>query len=176
MHGGDSDHAAVVEMVSETWRVLELGGLFIVVSHNGMRLALLDHALSVCQVPDACWEPLEIRRVGLSPQATLINILRSKLKGQPISVAFKDPAMMAEAAKETREAMKQMAFLEAFRLFKARKMRAQTAVNSLAGETGKPSIRKEMEQQEEEEDTDTPRDPRLQPFCWVYVLKKCRNS
>lgn len=160
----------VSPMAAEIWRTLRPGGIFLLVSHNGGRLALLDHAVAECHGPSATWEPLEVRRCRLSPQATLINILRSKLKGRPISAAFKDPQMMAEAAKETRQAMKQMAFLEAFRLFKARKAKQQAAASGKSS----TAVREELEKVPEDEDEDDePRDPRLQPFCWVYVLRKC---
>merc|ERR1712232_1475910 len=162
----------VSQMTAEIWRTLRPQGIFLLVSHNGSRLPLLDDAIHACHGPSARWEPLEVRRCRLSPQATLINILRSKLKGRPISQAFKDPQMMAEAAKETRAAMKQMAFLEAFRLFKARKAR-QLAANGSEDSASATFSRIEQVGNAEEDDGDgEARDPRLQPFCWVYVLKK----
>ena len=53
-------------------------------------------------------------RCALSPQATFINLLRSKLKkGQPLKEAFKDQELLKAAAVEAKKAMKSMAYIEA---------------------------------------------------------------
>ena len=114
----------------EVWRVLQPGGIFILVSHSGKRMPLLRSALSSFPVPAAsdgsdvpvpAWRCLELRRCRLSPQATLINVLRSKLPpaGKLVD-AFRDPELLQQASAEAKAALKRMAFIDAFRLFKAR--------------------------------------------------------
>ncbi|CAE7329870.1 unnamed protein product [Symbiodinium sp. CCMP2456] len=153
-------------MCREVWRVLQPGGIFILVSHSSKRMPILRSALG----KNATWRCLELRRCRLSPQATLINVLRSKLppKGKLVD-AFRDPQLLQQASSEAKAALKRMAFIDAFRLFKARK-RAQAGLEE----------RHEADEAEElpgEEDLVTgaageSRDPRLQPFCWIYVLRK----
>merc|ERR1712226_296949 len=67
--------AQVSAMTAEIWRTLRPGGIFLLVSHNGSRLGILERAIASQHGPSAAWNVLEIRRCGLSPQATLINIL-----------------------------------------------------------------------------------------------------
>merc|ERR1712151_911394 len=98
-----------------------------------------------------------------------------KLQGQPLRVAFKDTAMMAEAAKETKQSLKQMALIEAFRLFKAKKEKQRAAADAIASKTSEddkqerstfnPKARVEGKsgdaKEEEDEEEDKPKDPRL---------------
>jgi len=77
MSGGGDD--AAMALSAEVWRTLRPGGIFVLVSHSGQRQAMLNEG--VCKAHNVCWEMLELRRCRLSPQATLINILRSKLHG-----------------------------------------------------------------------------------------------
>ncbi|CAK8994685.1 unnamed protein product [Durusdinium trenchii] len=140
-------------MVSEIWRVLQPDGLLILISHSGKRLKLLTDG----------WQCLELRRCRLSPQATFINMLRSKLPpGAPLRDAFQQPELLQEAGEEAKQALRKMAFIDAFRVFKARK-RAQAGLS-----------RTELVQAEEElrGAKDEGSDPRRQPFCWIYVLRK----
>jgi len=153
----------VLAMVAEIYRTLRPGGLFVLVSHNGRRHEVLDSALHEHHSGVPGWERLDLRKCRLSPQATLINVLRCRLKGRPLADAFRDPEMMREAAEETRATLKRMAFLEAFRLFKAKKARQrQAAGEDPPAETGAA----------EEPGGEQADDPRKQPFCWVYVLRK----
>jgi len=183
------DGASAAPMVAEIHRTLKPGGIFVLVSHNGRRQQLLDGALQDAaagegqEASPAGWEVLELRRNRLSPQATLINVLRSKLKGRPLVEAFRDPEMMREAAVEAKTVMKQMALLECFRLFKARKRAQSKEVKEAkdkpddAGTGGQStaastSAQTSGEQEEEDDDGEVDRDPQRQPFCWVYVLRK----
>eukprot|EP00930_Biecheleria_cincta_P038308 TRINITY_DN2632_c0_g1_i1.p1 TRINITY_DN2632_c0_g1~~TRINITY_DN2632_c0_g1_i1.p1 ORF type:complete len:334 (-),score=65.81 TRINITY_DN2632_c0_g1_i1:25-972(-) len=168
MMSSGSGHEIAMAMVAEIWRVLRPGGVFLLVSHNGKRLPLLQEALALQEGEEASekparWRCMDLRRNRLSPQATFINVLRSKLQGRPMAEAFRDPEMLREATEEARAALKQMAFLEAFRLFKARKRAESGAAKQEAGCEGEPSADREESE---------PRDPPLQPFCWVYVLQK----
>merc|ERR1712176_1436248 len=113
MYGNSSDR--VISMVGEIWRVLRPRGIFMLVSHNAYRFELLDQAIHVHDEGMANWECLEVRQCRLSPQGTLINILRSKLKGRPLSSALRDEAMLTEAVKEARQALKHLSCIEAFR-------------------------------------------------------------
>merc|ERR1711963_118575 len=120
------------------------------------------------------WELVELRRCRLSPQAMLINILRCKLQGRPMAEAFKDVALLKEAAAEAKAATRQMQLLDAFRVLKAKKDRI-AAENRRAG-SGEPiekaaSVPKEAARVEGKE-AKPDHDPRRQPFCWVYVLRK----
>lgn len=145
-------------MIAEVWRVLLPGGIFILVSHNGQRMPLMRAA-----VGDG-WKCLELRRNRLSPQATLINILRSKLNGQSMAQAFKDPELLREATLEAKAALKKMAFLDAFRQFRNRKVEASDRDPEKEAEA--------LREKEREQASDQAKDPRLQPYCWVYALKK----
>lgn len=166
-------------MVAEVWRILRPGGLFLLVSHSAARQEVLQRAVTEQSDDEGGWELVESRVCRLSPQATVINILRSKLGGRPISEALRDAALLQEATEEARDALRKMAFLEAFRLFKARK-------------AGSPPQRGEWPSPEpagtegsESDDDGTAaagggggatRDPRRQPFCWAYVLRKPRSG
>lgn len=180
MHGGAEETDASA-LVCEAWRTLRVGGIFLLVSHSGNRHGLLGRAC------DGGWELLELRRTSLNPQAMLINILRSKLQGRPMRDAIKDPKMLTEAAHETKEALAQSRFLEAFRCFKARKDRAR------ANEGGGPPrvtaevLRKDSTAASEaggcgddgEADGESAGEsakPLRQSFCWVYVLRKIPKS
>eukprot|EP00933_Yihiella_yeosuensis_P006529 TRINITY_DN11124_c0_g1_i1.p1 TRINITY_DN11124_c0_g1~~TRINITY_DN11124_c0_g1_i1.p1 ORF type:complete len:342 (-),score=69.62 TRINITY_DN11124_c0_g1_i1:222-1247(-) len=176
MSGGAEGADAAMSMVAQVWRVLAPDGVFILVSHNGKRAPLLREALSNLGDQAKRWRVLELRRCRLSPQATLINVLRSKLKGRPIVEAFKDPEMMKEAAADAKLALKKMAFLDAFRLFKAKKraMSGKPVEGKEIPENPEPDQDDEDEEEENQESSSggTSRDPRLQPYCWVYVLQK----
>ncbi|CAK8994637.1 unnamed protein product [Durusdinium trenchii] len=61
--------------------------------------------------------------------ATFINMLRSKLPpGAPLRDAFQQPELLQEAGEEAKQALRKMAFIDAFRVFKARK-RAQAGLS-----------------------------------------------
>lgn len=169
----------VAAMIGEVYRTLQPGGVFLLVSHNGRRRELLDTSVQAHHGPCARWEHLELRRCRLSPQATLINILRSKLQGRPLVEAFRDPEMMREAAAEAKKAIKQMAFLEAFRLFKAKKNRQRQEAAAKEGGEGPPEAAVPTEAGDadpEECEADAvggeAGNPLRQPFCWVYALRK----
>lgn len=148
-------------VMTEVWRTLRPGGIFILVSHNAKRRAVLEQALADRFGSSGVWEYLERRKTRLSAQATLINVLRSKLNGQPLMSAFKDPVMMAEAGEETKKHLKMMQFQEVFQMFKAKKAAAARA-NGAA-----------PEEWDEDESAGSPNaDPRLQPFCWAYILRR----
>mmetsp|Transcript_97721 Transcript_97721/g.203911 ORF Transcript_97721/g.203911 Transcript_97721/m.203911 type:complete len:383 (-) Transcript_97721:46-1194(-) len=215
MHGADCIGEKVAELSAETWRTLRPGGIFLLISHNRNRLGILNAGLQQRFNDEGLsWERLEVRQCRLSPQATLINILRSKLNGQPLSHAFKDTELLQQSMKETREAMRRMAFQEVFREFKARKRRAaaaKAAAAEAAGENPAPAAAAEEDVGEEsngkpkaaddsnvatedavaaaptpaiarkgpndadsgdEAEKPSARDPRLQPFCWCYILRK----
>jgi len=180
MHGGASCRSMVEAMLSEVWRTLRPGGIFILVSHSGSRQSLLDGALlqEEAGVSSPSWERLELRKCRLSAQATLINILRSKLDGRPLAEAFRDPVMLKEAAAETKKALKQMAFLEAFRLFKSRKakQRQVESVESAAAGAVPARLAEEEEETKEEDEQEAATaeggNGLRQPFCWAYVLRK----
>merc|ERR1712106_148715 len=164
-------------MTGEVWRTLRPGGLFLLVSHNGLRQSILDGAVASKYGLPAQWDVLELRKCGLSPQAMLINILRSKLNGRPLMEGFRDPVLLKEATLETRSALKQMQFLEAFRRFKAKKAQQQKA--KAKEESSAASVAKEeaksppdSEDADKNEEDGAPRDCRRQPYCWVYVLQK----
>jgi SAM-dependent methyltransferase len=183
MHGGSAGEGLALDMVADVWRTLQPGGVFLLVSHNGLREDVANRALLPKHGPAAQWQLLDRRKCALSPQSMLINILRSKLNGRPLIEGFKDPDMLREASVETRFALKQMQFLEAFRLFKAKKEKArreaeeakqeqQEAPAVAADESeGIAPIRAPAESKDESED-EKPRDSRRQLFCWVYVLQK----
>lgn len=134
------------KLAAEVYRVLQPGGLWILVSHSGQRLVHLQS--------HGDWQCLELRRCRLSPQATFINALRARLPvGAPLREAFEDPQVLQEAAEEAKMALRRgaesrgagggrrMAFIDAFRIFKARK-RAQAGVKRevLSGpEEGRPN-------------------------------------
>lgn len=165
--GNSSDKA--LAMVAEIYRTLRPGGVFVLVSHNGRRQEVLDSAVQMHHQGLPGWEHLERRKCRLSPQATLINVLRSKLKGKPLSEAFKNPEMLREAAQETKASLKRMAFQEVFRLFRARKARERQAKGEDTAEAAGAEDDERTEEQSKE--------PWLQPFCWVYVLRKpCASS
>jgi len=146
-------------MIAEVWRVLLPGGVFVLVSHHGQRMPLIRAAAG-----EGAWQCLELRRNRLSPQATLINLLRSKLNGQTMAQAFKDPELLREATLEAKAALKKMAFIDAFRQFRNRKVDASSRDPEKEAEA--------LREKEREQAGDEPKDPRLQPYCWVYVLKK----
>lgn len=192
MAGGDGGHEVVGAAAADIWRTLRPGGIFLLVSHNDARQEILDAGVSAKHGPGAVWEVLELRKCRLSPQATLINVLRSKLQGRPMAEAFKDPALMQEAVLEARTALKQMAFLEAFRMFKAKKRAGGAQKKSLAEapKTPEPFDPPARPNSQETEAASTcagvsengnpaaadgqegSSDPRRQPYCWVYVLRK----
>eukprot|EP00747_Dinoflagellata_sp_TGD_P166908 gnl/TRDRNA2_/TRDRNA2_190453_c0_seq1.p1 gnl/TRDRNA2_/TRDRNA2_190453_c0~~gnl/TRDRNA2_/TRDRNA2_190453_c0_seq1.p1 ORF type:complete len:381 (-),score=89.86 gnl/TRDRNA2_/TRDRNA2_190453_c0_seq1:57-1199(-) len=216
-----TDETEAGKLSAEVWRTLQMGGHFVLVSHSGARRGLLERGVRAQHGALAGWELVEARKCRLSPQSTLINVLRSKLGGRPMSDAFKNPEMLKEAVLETRAAVSRMQFIDAFRMFKARK--AQRA--ALAGEearkdedskaedrvptpatdkeeqvapksaasaatNGEPKIEADTEaeaiaegaatiaaagdaqQLHSDEGSAAVADPRKQPFCWVYVLKK----
>lgn len=160
MHG--KAHGSSVEassaMIAEVWRTLRAGGVFILVSHNGHRFDVLNEAVSPSR-----WQEVEVRRCQLSAQATLINVLRAKFPGQPLAIVLKDPELLREAVAEAKEARRRMAFLEVFRLFKARKAKEKLS----SGEQDRQNACED----ELEDDAETSQN-RLQPYCWVYVLQK----
>lgn len=168
MHGGESGEDLAKAMTAEVWRTLKPGGLFVLISHNGRRRQVADRALQD-KWPDGHWQVLERRKCGLSPQAMLINILRSKLNGRPLMDGFRDPELLKEATVETKAALKQMQILEAFRLFKAKKARQQQERAAAEGKAVEPQ--KPTTVAEDDSEDDAPKD-RKQPFCWVYVLQK----
>ncbi|CAE8590636.1 unnamed protein product [Polarella glacialis] len=210
MGGGSSGSETVKSMVAEVWRVLRPEGLFVLVSHNGTRLALLRAALQDAEAKEAPgagheaatssgprqrWRCLEMRRCRLSPQATLINVLRSKLQGRPLIEALRDPEILRQATIETKNALKRMQFLDAFRLFKARKKANARCSEDLSSEGSNEDADEEAKESPEEDKEDEKEpdnegggdhqrdaagaksagasgDPRLQPYCWVYVLQK----
>jgi SAM-dependent methyltransferase len=190
MHGGSSGEGMAMDMVAEVWRTLHPGGLFLLVSHNGLRQDVLDRAVIDKHGPSAQWEVLELRKCALSPQAMLINILRSKLNGRSLREGFKDPQLLREATVETKFALKQMQFLEAFRLFKAKKAQkkkeqADEAIEKPAekeapvatetkAEADAPAKEAAKDKEQSEDEEENPRDSRRQPFCWVYVLQRPR--
>lgn len=208
MHGGSAGEVAEA-MVAEVWRTLRPGGLFLLVTHNASRQALLDRGPQMlCGAGVAPWEIVEQRKCRLSPQATMINILRSKLNGRPLAEAFKNVALLKEAADEAKATMKQMALLEALQLFKAKKMRAvaaaakakgkakakaepaaatqsapaSAAVERVVAKAPASSERREVRDEEEgekgggQEAGQAAQDPRRQPFCWAYVLRKAKTG
>merc|ERR1711865_172725 len=103
MHGGSQGQALAAAMTADVWRTLKPGGLFMLISHNGQRQQqVLDSAVEAKHGPSAQWNLLELRKAALSPKAMLINVMRSKLNGKPLMEGFRDPAMLKEAAEETR--------------------------------------------------------------------------
>ncbi|CAK0840446.1 unnamed protein product, partial [Prorocentrum cordatum] len=177
MCGGAAGSGDAAGLAAETWRTLRPGGLLLLVSHNGGRRPLLDRAVEELHGAGAGWEQLELRKCRLSPQATLINILRSKLPGRPLSEALGDAKLLAEAAVEARQALKQMAFLEAFHAFRARKARLGEckAPAPAAPPSAEPDDADDGEEpQPSRSDGHGVGDPssRRQPWCWVYVLRK----
>lgn len=170
MCGEDGREAA--GLCAEVWRTLRPGGIFMLVSHNGKRQHLLDESVRLVGTPGASWERLELRKNRLSSQAVFVNVLRSKLGGRPLAEAFKDPEMLKEAAAETKKSQKQMALLEAFRLFKGRKARQRAEARERAIAAGEPLPPEPPREEEEETGVFDSPDPRRQPFCWVYVLRK----
>lgn len=199
------DVAVASAMVAEVWRTLVPGGIFILVSHNGLRRGLLDSAvqrMSPCDAGARKWTYLEIKKCRLSAQATLINIMRAKLKGRPMVEAFKDPVLLAESMKEARKTVQQMRFLEAFQKFKKRKELmaaararkaggAPLAAGGAVGTAGAmdgvggsqdvcapavPASQPEDASEAEEEEDRPAADPLRQPFCWTYVLQKPQQS
>lgn len=180
---GSEASIPVSAMTSEIWRTLRPGGVLILVSHNGNRMPLLDRAVENSHGTQARWQQLDVRKCCLSPQAMLINILRSKLNGRPLAEAFADSEMLRAAAAETKKALKQMQFLEAFRLFKAKKAaqakKTAAAEKEAEGSSEAPAKSAKATQsskiakpEEGSSSDDEPRDPRRQPYCWVYALQK----
>jgi len=84
--------------------------------------------------------------------------------------------MLREAQVETRRALKQMAFLEAFRMFKARKARKVAAERAAAGLPVEDSRPAQVDEEDEEATVDkelgVKRDGCRQPYCFAYILKK----
>eukprot|EP00434_Breviolum_minutum_P035426 symbB.v1.2.031362.t1/scaffold3633.1/size69136/2 len=157
MSAGDQEHTLAGALLSETWRVLKPSGLLILVSHSGKRMKLLRS--------HGHWRCIELRRCRLSPQATFINMLRSKLPlGAPLKDAFQQPQLLQEASQEAKDALRRMAFIDAFRIFKARK-KAQMGEDRMEAE-------EDLADAAEQNEENVPSDPRRQPFCWVYVLRK----
>mmetsp|Transcript_66857 Transcript_66857/g.157526 ORF Transcript_66857/g.157526 Transcript_66857/m.157526 type:complete len:314 (+) Transcript_66857:84-1025(+) len=173
-----SQEAAMAKaMCRQIWRVLQLQGIFILVSHSSNRMPLLREALSesgACEVAGTpAWHCVEMRRCRLSPQATLINILRSKLPPSgKLADAFNDPKLLQQATLEAKAALKRMAFIDAFRIFKERKK-----VQAGLVDPGREADEDVQDLSREEEiacgsTANEVRDPRLQPYCWIYVLRK----
>jgi len=162
MSAGDQEHTLAGALLMETWRVLKPSGLLILVSHSGKRMKLLRSHGS--------WRCIELRRCRLSPQATFINMLRSKLPlGAPLKDAFQQPQLLQEASQEAKDALRRMAFIDAFRIFKARK-KAQMGEDRMEAEE------EDLADAAEQNEDNVPSDPRRQPFCWVYVLRKVEHS
>ncbi|CAJ1331489.1 unnamed protein product [Effrenium voratum] len=137
------------QMVREVWRVLEPGGFFVLVSHSGRRLPLLRGSLGEAEAGGGAWRCLERRKARLSPQATFINALRASLApGRPLAEAFQNPEVLQKAAEDARAALKRGARKDA------------------------DAEEKEVESEEEPEGEKS----RLQPFCWIYVLRKVSGA
>eukprot|EP00929_Paragymnodinium_shiwhaense_P064430 TRINITY_DN32264_c0_g1_i1.p1 TRINITY_DN32264_c0_g1~~TRINITY_DN32264_c0_g1_i1.p1 ORF type:complete len:365 (-),score=78.17 TRINITY_DN32264_c0_g1_i1:27-1121(-) len=199
----NADNRLACGLVSEAWRVLKPGGLFILVSHSRLRGPLLDGALSSAGAEEAgaaeaVWEQLEGRWCRLSQQATLINLVRSKLApGQSFSEGFKSPKLLMEAAMETKKIIKNLMLMEMFVNMRKRKenmqrakavaaakaeMKANGGADLAAGAEKleallswpRPSEAPPEEPQRpwEDEAAAASRDARNQPFCYLYVLRK----
>jgi len=172
MHGGSSGEGLASAMTAEVWRTLRPGGVFLLISHNGRRHEVLINALADKHGPSAHWELLELRKCRLSPQSMLINILRSKLKGRPLMEGFRDPETLREATMETKQELKQMQFIEAFRMFKAKKVQQRLAAGEAPADEPVKKEAMTVPEAQDEDDDEAPKDSRRQPFCWVYILRK----
>lgn len=175
MCGADSTLASALS--AEVWRTLRPGGLLVVISHSPARQAMLDEGVRARHGPSAAWELLELRKCRLSPQATFINMLRSMLGDRPLADAFKDPELLTKAITETKKTLKQMAFLDVFRMFKARKAQ-QSGGASLAAIAAGAASKAASDQVSDSEGDDheggavASRRSKRQSFCWAYVLRK----
>jgi len=172
MHGGSVGEGLASAMTAEVWRTLRPGGRFLLISHNGQRQPILDDALEAKHGPSARWEVLELRKCALSPQAMLINILRSKLNGRPLREGFRDPELLREASVETKAAIRKMQIVEAFRLFKARKVQQRKDKAAEEGSEAPAEVEPIQRPAANEVEDGAPSDPRRQPYCWVYILQK----
>jgi len=164
-----TDETMVGAMVGEIWRTLRPGGFCILVSHSALRHDLLDRGAQRTGGPAAAWKRRELRKCRLSPQATLINILRNKLQGRPLAEAFRNPEMLKEAAHETKQTLARMRFIDAFREW--RQFKAVKAGSSLEdAAAAMPAVT--AAGKEEDKEKETGQRSLLQPFCWAYVLQK----
>lgn len=88
-------HAPPPDYLQQTTTIrLKVGGYLVEVSHASNRFAMFENV-----VPGG-WEQVEIIQCDLSSSATLVNILRTKLGGQPVGDALKNPDTFIEAIRE----------------------------------------------------------------------------
>jgi len=83
-------------LIREMARVVKVGGKLVLVSHASHRQQFITAVAP-------CWDLEEVVKCDLSANATLVNILRSRLAGAPMSHALKDPALFISAIKEFRQ-------------------------------------------------------------------------
>ncbi len=114
--GEESNNATVRGIVSEAYRVLRHGGVFLCVSYGAppTRLALFRKksergALSTKRPGGSRWE-ICVRRVSYSPSALLIRRLRAVLQGRALATATKSE--LAEALAGVRLDMKNVEVAE----------------------------------------------------------------
>merc|ERR1719387_3338779 len=94
-------------------RTLKVGGCIVLVTHSADRFPFMDAV-----VPDAL-ELEEMDQCELSSSATLVNILRSRLKGAPMSDCLKDPDKFIDAIREFKEVQKQQRMKQMIKNFAA---------------------------------------------------------
>merc|ERR550514_1010528 len=83
-------------LIREMARVVKVGGKLVLVSHASHRQEFITTVAP-------CWDLEEVMKCDLSANATLVNILRSRLAGAPMSHALKDPELFISAIKEFRQ-------------------------------------------------------------------------
>lgn len=91
-------------MLREMFRVCKVGGLIYIVTHTCPQ----DRGEMLDELFDPMKAQIDYCQQALSPQVNLVNIMRTKANGKPLSDVIKDPALflecMIEMKKDSQEA------------------------------------------------------------------------
>merc|ERR1719171_1370426 len=101
------------ELTKEMVRTLKVGGRMVLVTHSADRFPFIEAV-----APDML-KLEEMDECELSSSATLVNILRSKLNGAPMTDSLKDPEKFIDAIREFKQVQKEQRMKQMIKNFAA---------------------------------------------------------